>query len=72
MTKKKISRAGIIPYYISDPDNTIYMLFMRPSNPKFGDFFFSNASRERLMVTKHHWRLPSEKEQKNRVCFNRT
>lgn len=34
MTKKKVYRAGVIPYYL-DGDN-INMLFMIPSDPKFG------------------------------------
>lgn len=38
MTNKKIYRAGVVPYYFKD--NDIYMLFMKPSDPKFGGFFF--------------------------------
>lgn len=37
MTNKKVTRAGVIPYYIDD--DTIYMMFMKPSNPKFGGIF---------------------------------
>jgi len=36
MTKKVIYRSGVIPYFVSEHDNEIYMLFMRPSEPKFG------------------------------------
>lgn len=35
MTKTKILRSGVIPYYIDD-DNEIQMYFMKPSDPKFG------------------------------------
>lgn len=38
MVKKKIYRAGMVPYYIKD--ETIFMLFMRPSDPKFGTFSY--------------------------------
>lgn len=31
---KKINRAGVIPYIVEN--DTIKMLFMKPSNPKFG------------------------------------
>lgn len=34
--RKKIFRAGLIPYYINSHDNSINMLFMQPSDPKFG------------------------------------
>lgn len=39
MTKKKINRAGIIPYHVSD-NGDIHMLFMRPSDPKYGTYMF--------------------------------
>lgn len=32
--KKKIDRAGFIPYFVGD--DSIQMLFMKPSDPKFG------------------------------------
>lgn len=38
MSNKKIYRAGMMPYYTKD--NTIYMLFMKPSDPNYGGFFF--------------------------------
>lgn len=34
MAKKIVFRAGVIPYYL--PDGKILMMFMRPSNPRFG------------------------------------
>lgn len=37
--KKPIFRAGIIPYII-DEKNTIKMMFMKPSDPKFGTDYF--------------------------------
>lgn len=37
--KKPIFRAGIIPYVIEN-ENIIKMMFMKPSNPKFGTDFF--------------------------------
>lgn len=38
MAKRKIYRAGLIPYYVDN--GSIKVLFMRPSNPNFGSFFF--------------------------------
>jgi 8-oxo-dGTP pyrophosphatase MutT (NUDIX family) len=35
MTKKTINRAGAIPYFINE-DGEIEMMFMKPSDPKFG------------------------------------
>jgi len=35
-TKKFIFRAGIIPYYKDEKTQQIVMMFMRPSDPKFG------------------------------------
>ena len=32
--KKKIDRAGFIPYFVGD--DAVHMLFMQPSDPKFG------------------------------------
>lgn len=40
--KKKQQRAGIIPYFI-EPDGRISMLFMKPSNPKYGGDVFQIA-----------------------------
>jgi len=40
MSKKKIDRAGVIPYYIDPSTSKIFMKFMMPSNSKFGGFFF--------------------------------
>lgn len=40
--KKKQQRAGIIPYFI-EPDGKISMLFMKPSNPKYGGDIFQIA-----------------------------
>lgn len=34
MAKKKIYRSGVIPYYVEE--GNIYMLFMKPSDPKYG------------------------------------
>lgn len=46
MTKEKVYRAGVIPYYIKD--NNIEMLFMKPSDPKFGgsDFQIAKGKKE--------------------------
>ena len=46
MTKEKVYRAGVIPYYIKD-DN-VEMLFMKPSDPKFGgsDFQIAKGKKE--------------------------
>jgi len=41
MTKKKIDRSGIMPYYIKEEE--IKILFMRPSDPKFGGDAFQIA-----------------------------
>ena len=40
MAKSKINRSGILPYYIEEE---IKILFMRPSNPKFGGDTFQIA-----------------------------
>lgn len=39
--KKKINRSGIVPYYVVEGD--IKMLFMKPSDPKFGGDCFQIA-----------------------------
>jgi 8-oxo-dGTP pyrophosphatase MutT (NUDIX family) len=39
MAKK---RAGVVPFYVGD-DDQIHMMFMRPSNPKFGGHEFQVA-----------------------------
>lgn len=41
MTKKKTNRSGIVPYFIDE--GTIKMMFMRPSDPKFGGDTFQIA-----------------------------
>ncbi len=41
MTKEKVYRAGVIPFYVKD--NKIIMLFMRPSIEKFGGKCFQIA-----------------------------
>lgn len=41
MPKKKINRGGLIPYYLKDGE--IYMMFMKPSNAKFGGDAFQIA-----------------------------
>lgn len=41
MSKEKIYRAGVIPYYVEE--NEIKMMFMKPSNPKFGGKCFQVA-----------------------------
>lgn len=41
MSKKKIYRAGLIPYVIED--DKISMMFMKPSDPKFGGSVFQIA-----------------------------
>ncbi len=46
MTTKKIDRAGVIPYYIPH-DGIIQMLFMKPSDPKFGGGTFQIAKGKR-------------------------
>ena len=35
MTNKKVFRGGVIPYYYDDEGN-IQMLFMKPSDTKYG------------------------------------
>lgn len=40
--KKKVERAGVIPYYIDD-DQQIQMLFMQPSDPHYGGDKFQIA-----------------------------
>lgn len=41
MAKKKIYRSGVLPYYIEE--GQIKILFMRPSDPKFGGKSFQMA-----------------------------
>ena len=41
MAKKKIYRSGVLPYYIDEGE--IKILFMRPSNPKYGGDVFQMA-----------------------------
>jgi len=41
MAKKQVERGGVIPYYIENGE--IYMMFMKPSNPKFGGDVFQVA-----------------------------
>lgn len=41
MTKKKTNRSGILPYYIDEGE--IKIMFMRPSDPKFGGDQFQIA-----------------------------
>jgi ADP-ribose pyrophosphatase YjhB (NUDIX family) len=41
MSKKKIERSGVLPYYIDDGE--IKILFMRPSEPKYGGDVFQIA-----------------------------
>ena len=41
MSKKKVIRSGIMPYYIEE--NEIKILFMKPSNPKYGGDTFQIA-----------------------------
>lgn len=41
MSKKKTERAGVIPYYIDD--GQIKMMFMKPSDPKYGGASFQIA-----------------------------
>lgn len=41
MAKKKVKRAGVIPYYFDG--ETIKMMFMKPSNPKYGGSMFQVA-----------------------------
>lgn len=41
--KKKIYRAGLLPYHIDEQTGEIEILFMRPSNPKFGGKEFQIA-----------------------------
>jgi len=41
MDKEKIYRAGVIPYYVEDGE--INMMFMKPSNPKYGGEKFQIA-----------------------------
>lgn len=45
MAKKKIYRSGVIPYHIVDGE--IRMLFMKPSEPKFGGDVFQIAKGKR-------------------------
>lgn len=42
MAKKKIYRAGVVPYFITE-EGEIMMLFMKPSNPKYGGKRFQLA-----------------------------
>lgn len=42
MAKKKQKRGGVIPYYIEE-DGTIEMLFMKPSDAKYGGAQFQIA-----------------------------
>jgi len=46
MEKEKIYRAGVIPFYVKD--GVIQMLFMQPSDPKYGgkDFQISKGKLE--------------------------
>jgi 8-oxo-dGTP pyrophosphatase MutT (NUDIX family) len=41
MKRKKIARAGFIPYYVEN--ETIYVLMMKPSNAKYGGTQFQIA-----------------------------
>lgn len=41
MAKKEVQRGGVIPYIIEDGE--VRMMFMRPSNPKFGGDRFQVA-----------------------------
>ena len=41
MAKKKVYRAGVVPYYINDGE--VMMMFMKPSNPKYGGKKFQLA-----------------------------
>lgn len=41
MAKKKIERSGVLPYYIDE--GQIKILFMKPSNPKYGGSSFQMA-----------------------------
>ena len=41
MAKKKIYRAGIIPYHIQD--GKVHFMFMKPSDPKYGGSKFQIA-----------------------------
>lgn len=41
MAKKKVNRGGLIPYTVKDGE--IYMMFMKPSRPKFGGDQFQIA-----------------------------
>jgi 8-oxo-dGTP pyrophosphatase MutT (NUDIX family) len=41
MAKKKINRGGLIPYIVKE--GQIYMLFMKPSSPKYGGDAFQIA-----------------------------
>lgn len=45
MEKDKVYRAGVIPYYVED--GKIKMLFMKPSNPKYGGGCFQIAKGKR-------------------------
>lgn len=47
MTEKNRDRGGVIPYYIN-PDGKIMMMFMQPSDPKFGGFFFFQVAKGKL------------------------
>ena len=46
MDKEKINRGGVIPYYVEEGE--IKMLFMKPSDPKFGgkDFQIAKGKQE--------------------------
>lgn len=48
MEREKIHRAGTIPYWVEPGTNQIYMMFMRPSNPEFGGFFFFQIAKGRI------------------------
>jgi 8-oxo-dGTP pyrophosphatase MutT (NUDIX family) len=42
---EKIYRAGIVPFYLDDSE--VYMLFMKPSDPKYGGVAFQIAKGKR-------------------------
>ncbi len=45
MSKKKIHRSGVLPYYFKDDE--IKILFMKPSDPKYGGNKFQMAKGKR-------------------------
>ena len=45
MDKEKVNRAGVIPFYLEEGE--IKMLFMKPSDPKFGGKCFQIAKGNR-------------------------